>query len=94
MTPRDQFELQYAGELRDALIALEGNGAFELIGHGALPVKVETDPALYAVVRSSDSGAVYLLVRTSNPGRSRSPRWHEVSAADLPHFGLARPHAA
>lgn len=96
--PADQFALQHAEEISEALTIIERNGgAFELIGHGLLPELPEqpgSEPALYAVVRSSDSGTTYLLVRTANPLNGRASRWHEVSAADLPHFRHAPRRAA
>jgi hypothetical protein len=92
--PPDQFELQYADEIGETLTVLErSRGAFELLAHGSLPEQTGAAPALYAVVRSGDSGSTYLLVR-AGAASGRTPRWHEVSAADLPHFRLARPHAA
>jgi hypothetical protein len=92
--PDDSFQLRYGDEIRQALIVLERNsGACELLGHGSLPDRPGSEPALYAVVRSGDTGAVYLLVRAGNPAPGRAG-WHEVSAADLPHFRPARPHAA
>jgi hypothetical protein len=87
MTPPDEFQLRHSGEIREALITLEGDsGAFELLAHGIFPPSVRAPGALFAVVRSSGSDRVYLLVHPDDPARPRSREWHAAEAADLPRF--------
>ena len=77
--PRDEFRLLHAGEIREALIELEGeDGAFELLRHGRLADRGEKGAALYAVVRSLATGRVHLLVEDEHAWR---PVPHEAFAA-------------
>ena len=72
---KEDFSVYHRGELREALIMLEGNdGGFELLGHGSAE---RAGAALeWAAVRSSGSDAEYLLVhdREHRPGTATC--WH------------------
>lgn len=68
--PHDDFRLQHAGEIREALIELEGeDGAFELLRHGRLAGRGEKGGALYAVVRRLATGRGYMLVEDAHAWR-------------------------
>ena len=67
----DEFHLRHAGEIRESLIAMEGDsGGFELLSHGFLPEHDGTNPVLYAVVRCCDSGRVHVLANLPKPRQS------------------------
>ena len=71
---RNDFRLEHAGEIREALIDLEGeDGAFELLWHGRLAGRSEAAGALYAVVRSCGTGRVHMLAED----QSRQ-EWHPI----------------
>ena len=83
MSP-DDFYLRYAGEIREALIMIEGDsGAFELLAHGALDA-IAPEERLFAVVRSTESGAIRLLTQSEGAAPAGTPRWQEVPSEDLP----------
>jgi hypothetical protein len=80
---RDAFRLAHGGEIREALIMLESeDGGFELPAHGWLDVDA-ADGMACALVRSSASGAVHLLLDNGEPDSSRPCRWRPIGGAAL-----------
>jgi hypothetical protein len=74
----ERFSLRYRGELREALIMIEGDdGGFTLLTHGTL-----TDERPWALVRSSTTGRSFVLVRAS-PQDNAVARWREASGTGL-----------
>jgi hypothetical protein len=76
----EDFKLQHSGEIREALIMIEGDdGGFELIAHGWLAVSDSGNAQQFALVRSIGTDRIHLLVH--DPGRE--PRsiysWHRIS---------------
>jgi hypothetical protein len=78
---REDFSVYHRGELREALIMLEGDdGGFELLGHGAATLAGEA--VEWASVRSTSSDAEYLFVhdRAHRPGAATC--WHLADPAE------------
>jgi hypothetical protein len=86
--PHDEFHLRHAGEIREALIAIEGDsGGFELLSHGFLPEHDGTEPVLYAVVRCCDSNRVHVLAQLPKPAdHPDAPLWRELPDQELNRF--------
>src|SRR5579875_1284959 len=78
----DAFRLAHGGEIREALIMLEGeDGGFELLAHGWLS-GADAEGVSFALVRSCASNAIYLLLDGSHdPQHPR--RWRPRGAAFL-----------
>lgn len=80
----DDFRLHHSGEIREALIMIEGeNGGFELLKHGVLIPSGHRHPVPYAIVRSTESGRAYFLVRDANPAGPLWRHWHENASENL-----------
>lgn len=78
---REDFSVYHRGELREALIMLEGNdGGFELLGHGS--VKVGGDALEWASVRSSSSDAEYLLIHDREHRAGAATCWHLADSGE------------
>lgn len=76
---RDQFFLLHGGEIREALIMIEGDdGGFELLAHGWLAGKHGDDSTLFALVRSRNTDRVHLLVRETDRDPRHIYRWHRI----------------
>jgi|GEM_PF-3470251 hypothetical protein len=78
----DAFRLAHGGEIREALIMLEGeDGGFELLAHGWLS-GADAEGVSFALVRSCASNAIYLLLDGSHdPQHPR--RWRPIGRAAL-----------
>jgi hypothetical protein len=78
---KEDFSVYHRGELREALIMLEGdNGGFELLGHGSATLgATQID---WASVRSSRSDSEYLFIhdREQRPGAATC--WHVADDAE------------
>lgn len=86
MTP-DEFRLHHSGDIREALIMIEGNdGSFELLTHGVMLPADGRGAVPYATLRSTNSGRVYLLIRDAAPALPPWRHWHEIVADDLPGY--------
>jgi hypothetical protein len=80
---RDTFRLAHGGEIREALIMLEGeDGGFELLAHGWLDSGA-ADGMPFALVRSCASGAVHLLLDNGEPDFRHPCRWRPIDRAAL-----------
>ena len=87
MTDND-FRLHHSGEIREALIMIEGDsGGFELVKHGMMLTEDREMELPYALVRSTDSGRTYFLVRESPSEEPHSPHWHELSDSEMARYG-------
>lgn len=76
------FSVYHRGELREALIMLEGDdGGFELLGHGSLDAAGQAVD--WASVRSSSSDTEYLLIhdREHRPGAATC--WHLADPTEV-----------
>lgn len=83
----DDFRLHHSGEIREALIMIEGdNGGFELVKHGVVPTPDPSTELPYALVRSTDTGRLYFLVREPVSDTARWRQWHEISDAELARY--------
>ena len=81
---RDQFFLQHGGEIREALIMIEGDdGGFELLAHGWLAGNKGADGILFALVRSCNSDRVHLLVHDTDRDSRRVYHWHRIGPGAL-----------
>jgi hypothetical protein len=77
----DSFLFRHGGEIRQALIMIEGNdGAFELLGHATLPRSGHRSVPV-AAVRSTNSGIVHHIVREPRRG-PHQPYWWRLAASD------------
>jgi len=76
----DNFQLSHSGEIREALIMIEGeDGGFEFVKHGLLiPCGHEAVP--FAIIKSTASGRTYFLVRDAGLLGPAWRRWHEIPA--------------
>ena len=84
----DDFRLHHAGEIREALIMIEGDsGGFELVKHGLTLTADREMEMPYALVRSTDSGRTYFLVREPPNGEHCWPQWQELSDAKMAQHG-------
>jgi hypothetical protein len=73
----DDFKRQHGGEIREALIMIEGSdGAFELLAHGWLAGGQGGPEEPFALVRSIGTDRVHLLVHHLDPRRIYS--WHRM----------------
>lgn len=73
----ERFSLRYRGELREALIMIEGDdGGFVLVDHGTL-----TNKRPWALVQSCASGRSFVLVRTKPPDH-KAALWHAADGAE------------
>jgi hypothetical protein len=73
----ERFSLRYRGELREALIMIEGDdGGFTLLAHGTL-----ANRRPWALVHSSTTGRSFVLVRAS-PRDNAVARWREANDAE------------
>jgi hypothetical protein len=79
----DGFRLEHGREIRESLIMIEGNdGAFELLACGWLAGSGgSTKP--FAVVRSTGTNRVHLLVRSGGQDPRLVYNWHRIDAAIL-----------
>jgi hypothetical protein len=76
---RDDFQLEHNGEIREALIMIEGNGgAFELLAHGWLASSEKGDGNLFALVRSIGTDRVHLLVHDTKRDPRHTYSWHRI----------------
>jgi hypothetical protein len=76
----DDFQLQHRGEIREALIMIEGeDGAFELLAHGWLAGSKGGDGRLFALVRSTNTDRVHLLVHDTERDPRHVYSWHRMS---------------
>ena len=74
----DAFRLAHSGEIREALIMIEGeDGGFELLAHGWLDGGAH-DGTPFALVRSCTSNAVHLLGESGEHDPRHPCRWHPV----------------
>jgi hypothetical protein len=81
-TSADEFRLRYSGELREALIMIEGNdGAFELLACGWLTGS--DDEQLFALVHSTSTNRDHLLVRSGERDPRHVYNWHRIDPAVL-----------
>lgn len=86
MTDED-FRLHHSGEIREALIMIEGDsGGFELVKHGMMLAADREMELPYALIRSTDSGRTYFLVRQPPSEELRWPQWHELSDAEMERY--------
>lgn len=78
---RQDFSVYHRGELREALIMVEGdNGGFELLAHGSAPLGgIRLD---WASVRSSSSDAEYLFIHDPEHRPGAPTCWHVASEAE------------
>jgi hypothetical protein len=73
----DDFRRQHGGEIREALIMIEGNdGAFELFAHGWLAGGEGGVEEPFALVRSIGTDRTHLLVHRPDPRHVYS--WHRM----------------
>lgn len=73
----DDFNRQHSGEIREALIMIEGNdGGFELLAHGWLAGGQGGPEEPFALVRSIGTDRVHLLVHHQDPHHVYS--WHRM----------------
>jgi hypothetical protein len=80
------FRIRHGGELREALIMLEGDdGGFELLAHGSLPPEQGGEELLIAVVRSACTDRVHTLVHEGGAATSAPSRrsWHPLRGPEL-----------
>jgi hypothetical protein len=78
---KEDFALYHRGELREALIMLEGdNGGFELLAHGSATLGGK--PIDWASVRSSSSDSEYLLVHDREHRPEAATCWHLADDAE------------
>lgn len=69
------FSVRHRGELREALIMVEGEGGgFELLAHGA--VELDGESLDWASVRSTSSEAEYLFIHDREPRPGAAVCWH------------------
>jgi hypothetical protein len=79
----DDFYLKYGGEIREALIMLEGDdGAFELLAHGRDGDKDRGRP--WALVRSTGSDRRHLLVHDPTEDLHRPCCWRPIGQPPPP----------
>jgi hypothetical protein len=77
----EDFGIYHRGELREALIMIEGDdGAFELLAHGSIPKP--TGDVDWASVRSSNSDAEYLLIHDRDHRPGVGTCWHLADEAE------------
>jgi hypothetical protein len=78
---KEDFSVYHRGELREALIMVEGdNGGFELLAHGSAPLgEAKLD---WASVRSSASDAEYLFIHDREHRAGRTTCWHLADDAE------------
>jgi hypothetical protein len=75
----DDFKLQHSGEIREALIMIEGNdGGFELLAHGWLAGSEGGNAQLFALVRSTGTDRIHLLVHDTERDPRHTYRWHRM----------------
>src|SRR6516164_7192664 len=73
----DQFFLQHGGEIREALIMIEGDdGGFELLAHGWLAGNKGDESILFALMRSCNTDRVHLLVHDPDRDPRHVYHWH------------------
>ena len=83
----DDFQLQHRGEIREALIMIEGeDGAFELLAHGWLAGSKGGDGRLFALVRSTNTDRVHLLVHDTERDPRHVYSWHRMGRDALQAF--------
>jgi hypothetical protein len=76
----DSFKLQHGGEIREALIMIEGDdGGFELLAHGWLFGSEGGNAQQFALVRSTRSDRLHLLVHDTERDPRRIYSWHRMS---------------
>lgn len=82
MSP-EEFRVACGGEIREALIMIEGdNGGFELLAFGWLADGAENGEE-FALLRSSASGRMHLLVRRPEISPEHPTRWRRCDRATL-----------
>jgi hypothetical protein len=80
----EDFRLQHSGEIREALIMIEGDdGAFELLACGWLAGEGGGSTRPFALVRSIRADRVHLLVRSGERDARHVYNWHRIDAAAL-----------
>jgi hypothetical protein len=78
----DDFKRLHSGEIREALIMIEGDdGAFELFAHGWLADAEGGADEPFALVRSIATDRVHLLVHRPDPRHVYS--WHRMGRDSL-----------
>ena len=81
---RDQFFLQHGGEIREALIMIEGDdGGFELLAHGWLAGNKGDESILFALMRSCNTDRVHLLVHDPDRDPRHVYHWHRIGPEAL-----------
>jgi hypothetical protein len=81
---RNEFFLKHGGEIREALLMIEGDdGGFELLAHGWLADEEGGDSRLFALVRSRNTDRTHLLIHDSDPDPRHVYHWHRIGAAAL-----------
>ena len=81
---QDDFRLHLSGEIREALIMIEGDdGCFQLLRHGVTIPSESKEGVPYAVVRSTDSGRLHFLIRDPGSSGPYWRHWHEIGLEDL-----------
>lgn len=82
MSP-EAFRVEHGGEIREALIMIEGdNGGFELLGFGWL-AGARPAGGEFALLRSSASGRIHLLVRRPEASPEHPARWRRTGRETL-----------
>jgi hypothetical protein len=78
---QDDFGLHHRGELREALIMVEGDdGGFELLGHGR--VARAGGDIDWAALRSSSSDNEYLFIHDEEHRPGSATCWHLADEAE------------
>jgi len=78
----DEFRLRYRGEIREALIMIEGNdGGFDLLACGWLTGR--RDEKLFALVHSTGTDRDHLLVRSGERDSRHVYNWHRIDPEAL-----------
>jgi hypothetical protein len=81
---RDEFFLKHGGEIRGALLMIEGDdGGFELLAHGWLAAEQGGNGQQFALVRSCNTDRTHLLIRDSDLDPTDVYHWHRIGAAAL-----------
>jgi hypothetical protein len=81
---RDVFFLKHGGEIREALLMIEGDdGGFELLAHGWLVDKEGGNGSQFALLRSRNTDRTHLLIHDSDPDPRHVYHWHRIGAAAL-----------
>ena len=81
---RDEFFLKHGGEIREALLMIEGDdGGFELLAHGWQAAEQHGSGQQFALVRSCITDRAHLLIRDSDGDPTHVYHWHRIGAPAL-----------